>query len=250
MNPANETITLPEIGELLALAAARDQRSTGTADNVAWWEDLNAARVTFKDAKLALTRYYAEVWPKQDPRQRFRATAPVIIEIAQGIRKKRHEEANFVYEPVDGETGAEYAARRQRQLRAIGDGQQPVYSMRELTRGPEESKQILDGMIAGVSQRMPLPPEIAQVLANARPAGLEVSCPRCHAEPNRKCTDPGTGRAMKRLHDSRVAAWAIVANPCPECRSAIGSACTELGEPYRDHAHKTRIDAARTAAAT
>jgi len=249
MNPANETITLPEIGELLALAAARDQRSTGTADNVAWWQDLNAARVTFKDAKLALTRYYAEVWPKQDPRQRFRATAPVIIEIVRGIRERRHEDANFVYEPVDGETGAEYAARYQRQLRAIGDGYVPTYSTREITRSVDDNKRQLAELVSGVDQRMLLPPEIAKVLASARPAGLEVSCPRCHAEPNRKCTDPGTGRQMKRLHDSRIAAWAIVANPCPECRAAVGSACTELGEPYRDHAHKTRIDAARTAAA-
>lgn len=245
---STESITSAEVMALLKSAASRDQRTTDTADILAWYQDLNVAGVSYSDASTALTHYYAEIWPKQDPKFRFRATAPVVIEIVRDIRRKRHEAANFVYEPVDGETGAEYAARLQRQLRAVGDGQQPAHSTRELSHNPNGVRQ-LTAMVSSVSQRMPLPPEIAEVLANARPPGLEVTCPRCHAEPGRKCTDPGTGRHMKRLHDSRVAAWAIVANPCPECRSAVGSACTELGEPYRDHAHQTRISAARTAAA-
>jgi hypothetical protein len=243
----DETITDVETNRLLQEAARRDQRSIGANDIAAWYTDLNVARINYDDALAAVSQYYSVHWPKQPPAQRFRLTAPVLIELVGKIREARHEAANFVYEPVDGETGYEYAARKQRMLRAIGDGQQPTYSARELSRSVAENKAQLAALVSGVGQRLPLPPEIAQVLANARPAGLEATCPRCHAEPNRKCTDPGTGRQMKRLHDSRIAAWAIVATACPECRAPVGEVCTQLGEPFRDHAHQTRIKAARSA---
>lgn len=243
----NETITDEETNRLLKEAAMRDQRTIGATDIAAWYTDLNVAGVGYDDALAAVSRYYSIHWPKQPPGQRFRLTAPVLIELVGEIRERRHVNANFVYEPDPDETGAEYARRKQAQLRAVGDGHQPTYSARELSRSVDDNKRQLAELVSGVDQRMPLPPEIAKVLANARPAGLEVTCPRCHAEPDRKCTDPGTGRHMKRLHDSRVAAWAIVASACPECRAPVGEVCTQLGEPFRDHAHQTRIKAARSA---
>lgn len=244
----NETITQDEINNLLKAAAARDQRTIGAADILAWWQDLNLAGVRYADASEAVARYYAIHWPKQPPAQRFRLTSPVLIELVREIRNARHVASDFLYEPVAGETGAEYAARLQGQLRAIGDGGKPAHTTAEIGMNPE-GREKLKELISGIAQRRALPPEIAEVLDRARPAGSQISCPVCHAKPGRKCSSASTGKEMGRLHDSRIAGWAILCEACPDCRAAIGDVCRELGAPYRDHAHKTRIDAARAAIA-
>lgn len=237
MNPANETITLPEVGELLALAAARDQRTTGVADNVAWWQDLNAARVSFADASLALTRYYAEVWPKQDPKRRFRATAPALIEIIRDIRKQRFELANFVYEPDPDETGAQYVARLRGQLRAVGNGYAPAHSTAELSPRP------VAALVAGIADTKALPAEITDVLAPRRTGARSVRCPKCSAEPRIRCTNDN-GKPMAAPHPSRIDAHAVQTTDCPECYAAAGDGCREMGEPYRGGAHPGRVKAA------
>lgn len=242
----NETITEDRVNELLKQAASRDQRTIATADIIAWYQDLNAVGITYPDAAEALVRYYAVHYPKQLPGQRFRLTSPMLIELVREIRNARLEASDYLCEPVLGETGAEYAARLQRELRAAADGQRPVHTTAEIGMNPEGQRKLKE-LIAGTSQRMPYPPEIAEVLDRARPAGSQITCPRCHAKPNRKCSNPATGKAMERLHDSRIAHWAILGESCPDCRAPIGAACRELGQPYRDHAHKARIDAARKA---
>lgn len=244
----NETITDAEVTRLLQAAAARDQRTIGAADILAWWQDLNIASIRYADASEAVARYYAIHWPRQAPAQRFRLTSPILIELVREIRNARHVAADYLYEPVDGETGAEYAARLQTQLRAVGDGQEPAHTMAEIGMNPE-GKQKLAELVSGIANRRALPQEIADVLNRARPAGSQISCPRCNAQPGRKCSNPATGKPMNRLHDSRIAGWAILCESCPDCRAAIGDACRELGQPYRDHAHQTRIDAARAAIA-
>jgi len=241
-----ETITEDQINNLLKAAAARDQRTVGAADILAWYQDLNIARVRYADASEAVARYYAIHWVRQPPNQRFRLTSPLLIELVREIREARHVNADYLYEPVDGETGAEYAARLQAQLRAIGDGQPPAHTTAEIGMNPA-GKEKLAELISGMAGRMPYPPEIAEVLDRARPAGSQITCPRCHAKPNAKCSNPVTGKAMNRLHDSRIAGWAILGETCPDCRAPIGEACRELGAPYKDHAHAARIEAAKQA---
>jgi hypothetical protein len=244
----NETITQDETNNLLKAAAARDQRTVGAADILAWWQDLNIAAIRYADASEAVARYYAIHWPKQPPNQRFRLTSPVLIELVREIRDARHVASGFLYEPVPGETGAEYAARLQGQLRAVGDGQEPAHTTAAIGMNPEGQRKLKE-LVSGMSQRLPYPPEIAKVLEQARPAGSQIGCPRCRAKPGVKCSNPATGKPMERLHDSRIAGWAILCEACPDCRAAIGDACRELGQPYRDHAHQVRIDAARLAIA-
>ena len=238
-----ESITLEQVEELLDLAAVRDQRTTDPADHVAWWTDLNVARVSSADAKLALAKYYAEVWPRQDPRHRFRATAPVLIEIAQKIRAQRHEVANFVYEPVDGETGAEYAKRKQAQLRAVGDGYAPAHSMAELSPRP------VAALVAGIANAKALPPEIADVLAPRRTGPKSIRCPKCSAAPRTRCTNDN-GKPMTAPHPTRVDAHAIQTADCPECYATAGGGCREMGEPYPGGAHPGRVKAADLATRT
>jgi hypothetical protein len=232
-----ESITLEQVEQLLDLAAARDQRSTDPADHVAWWTDLNVARVSFADAKLALAKYYAEVWPRQDPRHRFRATAPTLIETVRDIRKQRHEKANFVYEPDPDETGAEYARRKQAQLRAVGDGCVPAYSTAELSPRP------VAALVAGVASARALPPEIADVLAPRRSGPRSIRCPRCSAAPRVLCTN-GNGKPMDAPHPARIDAHAVQTADCPECYANAGDGCREMGEPYPGGAHPGRVKAA------
>lgn len=245
MNPA-ETITEDEINTLLKAAAARDQRTIGVADILAWYQDLNIARIRYTDASEAVARYYAIHWVKQEPHQRFRLTSPLLIELVHQIREARHVAADYLYEPVASETGAESSARLRGELRAVGDGLPPAHTKAAIGMNPSGQDRLAE-LVSGMSGRMPVPPEIAEVLARARPAGSTITCPRCHAAPNRKCADPATGRPMRRLHDSRIAAWSILGEACPDCRAPVGEACRELGAPYKDHAHAARIAAVKRA---
>jgi len=243
---ANETINADQINKLLKSCASRDQRTIATADQIAWYQDLNIARICYEDANEAVARYYAIHWVRQAPGERFRLTSPLLIELVRGIREARHVAADYLYEPVVGETGAEYAARLQAQLRAIGDGQPPAHTTAEIGMNPEGQQKLAE-LVSGMAGRMPYPPEIAEVLERARPAGSQITCPRCHAKPNAKCSNPVTGKSMNRLHDSRIAGWAILCETCPDCRAPIGETCRELGAPYKDHAHAARIEAAKQA---
>lgn len=244
MNP-DETITDEEANDLLKRAAARDQRTIGTADIAAWYQDLNVARVNHADACTALARYYAEIWPRQDPNQRFRITAPVLIELVIDLRRRRIADSNYVFEPRFGETGYQTAARQRAELAAVADG-------REVPRQighPLRPRPVAE-LVSGVAGRRTLPPEIAEIIDRVRPHANTVTCPACHARPNSACTVRDTAKTRARagfIHPSRTAAWAVAVAGCPECRAVPGDVCRQLGQPYPDGAHHVRIEAARNA---
>ncbi|PBO24035.1 hypothetical protein CLM85_12610, partial [Streptomyces albidoflavus] len=79
-------ISYEEVGALLGLAAARDQRIAGEADVLAWHADLNAASINYADADAALTRFYAVEMAGLEPDKRRRVTTPDVIAIARKIR--------------------------------------------------------------------------------------------------------------------------------------------------------------------
>jgi len=238
-----ETITVAEVGSLLEQLAARDQRTTGKADIVAWWNDLNVAGINYRDAQEAATHYYAEVWPRQKEQDRFRLTAPKVIEIVRHLHKDRLE--NFVYQPDPNETGAEFVANFDRQRRAVASGDvPPVPSITQALR-PRPVKELL----AGAFRTPELPREITEVLARRRPPGTAIACPTCHAAPNRRCHAPATrrhpaGRELAHAHPSRLETWAVAQVACPTCASPVGAVCTEYGRPYVNGAHRERIEAA------
>jgi hypothetical protein len=242
MNAPPETITVDQVTSLLQQAAARDQRIVGEADILAWWSDLNTAHVRYDDAQTALGHYYAEVWPREDPAKRFRATAPVLIEIVLAMRKRRLAESNFVYEPRFGETGAEYVRRLREQTAAVADGLVPPQPMGRVLR-----VRPVQQMIEGVAAARALPPEIADVLAARRPAANSVTCPYCNAPPKTQCraaSGSAKARALKAPHPGRVDAWVTAVAACPECKAAPGEVCRQMGQPYPHGAHRSRLEAA------
>lgn len=239
MNIPNETIDMDECKLLVAGITARDQRTSDPADAVAWWTDLNRAQVRYLDAAEAVSRYYTEVWPRQDPRQRFRATPPIVIELVMEIRKTRLDQANLVYVPADPyETGAQFAARKRAQITAVANGATVPYQAQALSPRP------VAALVAGVADKRSLPSDIAGMLAERRSGPGSIRCPQCSAAPKKRCVSGG-GRTLENLHPSRTDAWATERSDCPECRVAAGVVCRQGGEPYPQGAHPGRVKAAR-----
>lgn len=232
-----ETITVAEVGDLLKQVAARDQRTTGTADVVAWWNDLNTAHVSYRDAQAAANHYYAVVWPAQKPQERFRLTAPMVIELVRSTRRERL--ANFVYEPDPDESGAEFVENYDRQRDAVASGRTPPALSITRALNPRPVAEL----VSGVAAARTLPPEVADVIARRRPPGTSIRCPVCGAAPHRKC-QAGTGRELSSLHATRIEEWAVALAACPTCRAPIGEYCTAYGKRRTEGAHPERLKAA------
>lgn len=175
-----ETINFEQIGLLLGLAAARDQRTTGDADALAWHADLNTAGINYVTASAALSRFYVDQAALPTDR-RYRATTPDIIAIARKIRTERLE--GFVYEPPPGDSDPHYLERLRTQRAAVADGLREA----DPSRGAiEANPQAMEAITAGIGRVVP--DEIAAV---KRPGPLGIECPKCHAPIGRRCRLPG-----------------------------------------------------------
>ena len=198
-------ISYEEAGRLLGLAAARDQRTVGDADVLAWHADLNAAGIAFQDATAALTRFYAVEMAGLEPDQRRRVTTPDVISIARKIRNERL--ANFVYEPPLGDSDPNYLARLRGQLTQVADGTVPAPRERPALEGGP-SKDLLREL-AGVGRQVPEDEEESApdpaVSAVRRPGPLGVECPTCGAPLGRACRVEigGRRRELRTPHAAR-----------------------------------------------
>ena len=199
-----ETITPQEIGDVLAMAAARDQRTVGDGDILAWYDDLNAAGITFADARQALSRFYVQQAGIPADR-RFRITTPDLIELVRKTRRERV--ANFVYEPLDREeTGDEFRTRYRAQLDAVASGRVPAPAQRPMLEGgpsPDLARK-LRGLLKAVPSN-----ETDAATSPTDPApqigAMTVPCPRedCKALIGRQCKFP-TGKLRPKPHPARV----------------------------------------------
>lgn len=179
-------ITYEEAGRLLALAAARDQRTVGDADVLAWHADFNAAGLSYADADAALTRFYAVEMASLKTEDRRRITTPDVISIARKIRNERL--ANFVYEPPPGDDDPNYLARLRGQLEATAGGRRPALTERPaLEGGPHPAvAKALAGLVGQA-----VPDEDGETSSVKRPGPLGTQCPKCQAAIGRPCRTPG-----------------------------------------------------------
>lgn len=202
-----ETITFEQVGTLLGLAAARDQRTTGDADTLAWHADLNAAGVSFASASAALSRFYVDQAGLPID-QRYRATSPDIIGLARKLRSERLE--NFVYDPPPGDSDPDYLTRRRAQLAATGDGIRPA----------NPDRPALDTHPRPVAALMPaVGRDVPDENGNVKGA-LGVACPKCGVEKLRNCKTPN-GRRMHVFHPSRISAANASSTPAPVDEAAV-----------------------------
>lgn len=188
-----ETINFEQIGLLLGLAAARDQRTTGDADALAWHADLNTAGINYATASAALSRFYVDQAALHVD-QRYRATTPDIIAIARKIRAERLE--GFVYEPPPGDSDPHYLERLRTQRAAVADGLREADPTR---RAIETNPRAMEAITAGIGRAVP-----DEVAAVKRPGPLGVECPKCRAPIGRPCRLPGGNE--RPAHPVRVAA--------------------------------------------
>ncbi|WP_326768816.1 hypothetical protein OG978_33610 [Streptomyces sp. NBC_01591] len=201
-------ISFEEAGRLLGLAAARDQRTVGDADILAWHADLNAANVTYPVAEQALTRFYAKDMASLEPDQRRRVTTPDIIGIARKIRAERV--ADFVYEPPPGDEDPHYLRRLRNQLEATANGERPAAPERlAISSGKPRDVKALTDLIGRTVPDEPGEEEAAaEVVAIRRPGPLGVACPTCKAAIGRPCkvdgfSDKRRPRELKKPHTAR-----------------------------------------------
>lgn len=201
-------ITFEDAGQLLGLAAARDQRTVGDADALAWHSDLNAAGISYSDAEAALTRFYAVEMAGLEPDQRRRVTTPDVISIARKIRTERL--ANFIYEPPPGDEDPNYLQRLRGQLEATASGETPALTERPALEGGPSDR--LAEILSGIGRDVPdepgeePPAEVAEV---RRPGPLGIACPVCQAAIGRPCKVEIPGgerkpRELRKPHAARV----------------------------------------------
>jgi hypothetical protein len=200
-------IDFKEAGRLLGLAAARDQRTVGDADILAWHADLNAANVTYSVAEQALTRFYAKDMASLEPDQRRRVTTPDIIGIARKIRAERV--VDFIYEPPTGDEDPHYLRRLRNQLEATANGERPAAPERlAIPSGKPRDVKALTDLIGREVPDEPGEEPAAEVVAIRRPGPLGVACPTCKAAIGRPCkvdgfSDKRRPRELKNPHSAR-----------------------------------------------
>lgn len=191
-------ITFEDASTLLGLAAARDQRTVGRADILAWHADLSAAGLTRHDAEQALTAFYQEMAARQ-PQDRFRATPVDLIDIAKRARRERV--ANLRYDGDPDETPRQYLNRLRARTAALADGRiGPDTGLRALGPGTPDprllaltvGRDVPDDTTTG--SRRPI-----------RTGPLTVPCPTCQAPLGRHCRSNGHPRTTPHATRRRAA---------------------------------------------
>lgn len=212
-------IDFEQAANLLGLAAARDQRTVGDADILAWHDDLNAANIPYTDARAAITHFYAVHNASLQPDKRWRITSVDIIDIARRLRHDRLE--GFQYEPGDAdETPAQYLARLRTQITATADGVRPPAPAIESGRPRPELAAALDALTRAV----PNPddetaePAAAQPRPDASP--FSVPCPVCAARLGHHCRWPNGNRRTTHPARRRAAAGEPLTTPGTEDEAA------------------------------
>lgn len=184
-------ISYEEAGQLLGLAAARDQRNVGDADVLAWHADLNAGGLSYADAAAALTRFYAVDMASLEPEKRRRITTPDVIGIARKIRNERL--ANFIYEPPPGDDDPNYLQRLRSQIEATANGDVPALTERPALEGAPSPQ--MRALLSGIGRAVPESGEEAAAEAERdtvrRSGPLGRECPKCSAAIGRPCRTPG-----------------------------------------------------------
>ncbi|MFI8942685.1 hypothetical protein [Streptomyces syringium] len=194
-----------EASDLLTRCAAFDNRQPSATAAMAWASALADVPLD-ADTYAAVDRYYGT--PPKDPGQRLWIQPHDIRRIRRTIRSERLE--NFVYEPVDGETPAEYLARRRGQLNAVASGRAVQYGERPaLSGGPHLD---VAKALEGVGRSVPDSDEEALADSVRRAGPLGIECPKCQAAIGHPCRLPGgstkqpIGKPRANPHPARIAA--------------------------------------------
>lgn len=212
-----------EAAELLAHCSAFDNRKPSAAAAVAWASALNDVPLD-ADTRSAVAVFYST--PPKDPDTKLWIQPHNVRTLRAKIRSGRLE--NFQYEPVDGETVAEYLARYQGQVRAVASGRvTPPSGRLALEGGPHRSfVNELDARGYSVGRDVPDTDEQAVIDTVRRAGPLGVDCPACGAVMGRPCKTPGgtgkqpLGKPRLKPHNARLRVATGESELSPEQRAA------------------------------
>ncbi|MFD6113645.1 hypothetical protein ACFWG0_26530 [Streptomyces yangpuensis] len=215
-----------EAATLLGYCASFDNRKPSQAAAIAWSSALNDVPLD-ADTKAAVDAYYTT--PPKDPEAKLWILPHNVRTLRSKIRSKRLE--NFQYEPIEGESTAEYLARYRGQVQAIASGRYPAPTARlALEGGP--SRELMAGLEARGWQgnrivddeQRPVEAELIDEVRRSGPLGLV--CPTCQAAIGRPCKTPGgsekqpLGKSRVKPHTARLRAASGRSGQTPEQRAA------------------------------
>jgi len=208
-----------EAAELLGHCAAFDNRKPSAAAATAWAAALHDVPLD-DDTKAAVAAYYST--PPKDPSDKLWILPHHVRTLRSKIRSQRLE--NFQYEPLAGETTAEYLARYRGQVQAIASGRvAPRTDRLALEGGPHRN---VAQALEGIGRQVPTSDE-GEARETARRAGpLGIECPACAAAIGRPCKTPGgsakqpLGKPRLKPHTARIRAAAGTPEATPQQQSA------------------------------
>jgi hypothetical protein len=194
-----------EAAELLKHCSAFDNRKPSAAAAIAWSSALNDVPFD-SDARAAVAIYYTT--PPKDPDGKLWILPHHVRTLRTKIRSARLE--NFQYQPIDGETAAEFLARYQGQVAAVASGRvAPPTDRLALTGGPARD---VAAALEGFGRTVPDSDEQAVIDSVRRAGPLGVECPACGAVLGRPCKTPGgsdkqpLGKTRLKPHNARLRA--------------------------------------------
>lgn len=215
-----------EAAQLLGYCAAFDNRKPSQAAAVAWSSALKDVPLD-ADAKAAVDAYYTTA-PK-DPDAKLWILPHNVRTLRAKIRSARLE--NFQYEPIEGETTAEYLTRYRGQVQAIASGRYAIPVGRHAIEGGP-SKQFMaeledrgwQGVRTIDEEGRPVDAELIDTVRRSGPLG--IACPSCQAAIGRPCKTPGgsekqpMGKPRLKPHSARLRATGGHDMQTPEQRAA------------------------------
>jgi hypothetical protein len=212
-----------DAAELLKHCSAFDNRKPSAAAAMAWSSALYD--IPFDaDARAAVASYYTTS-PK-DPDGKLWILPHHVRTLRTKIRSARLE--NFQYEPIEGETAAEFIARYQGQIAAVASGRAAPPSGRPALEGGP-SRAFTDELTArGYEVGRPVADSDEQALIDSvrRSGPLGVICPACNAAVGRPCKIPGgsakqpMGKTRLKPHNVRLRVVSGESELTPEQRAA------------------------------
>lgn len=225
-------MTPAEAAELLAHAAAFDNRTVGSADAHAWAAALRDVPLD-ADTLAAVARFYGTP-PPESGRQLWIQPHHVRTH-RRDIRAARLE--GFAYDPdrERDDDAARYVTRLRGQLDAVGSGRSPSPTQALALTGSAH-KDAADAL-AGVVRTVPNADEKSEgdTPPWRRPGPHGTECPQCHAPVGRPCHLGDKQRPQP--HQARV-------------RAAIGEPPTDPEQATREEERRRAAAAARLAALT
>ncbi|MFD4912801.1 hypothetical protein ACFWNR_06215 [Streptomyces virginiae] len=216
-----------EAAQLLGYCAAFDNRKPSQAAAVAWSSALQDVPLD-ADARAAVDAYYTTA-PK-DPDAKLWILPHNVRTLRSKIRSRRLE--NFQYEPIEGESTAEYLTRYRGQVQAIASGRYAAPTNRPALEGGPTPQFMSELEARGWGGTRTVPdsddePVQAELIDSVRRSGpLGLVCPTCQAAIGHPCKKPGgsekqpMGKSRLKPHTARLRAASGRNEQTPEQRAA------------------------------